>query len=388
VRSSIGVGSTSAARASELYDLARDPEESHDVAADTSRSSTRWGRAAALAARAVTGVEAAPSAEWSSACAPGLRRQRAFPTLPRRRAPSPVTMVREWSRFQDALGNLHRGEVERATAPCRPRARAADAPVFQATHARALADAGARRRSRGLSRRPAEVAADTMLLHGLAVAARKAGLADEAMKAEQAVLAIDPTDAARTTHRPALRGAGLRGGRAAFERAVALDASAVSYWVNLGNARLTGATRPPPRQPTRGATPGCHVADAANVSRCSCEHGRARRRFRSSSACSPRLRTSTGVAALGMALQATATARGGRRVSPRAGGAAPLRRAAPRRGRAPRVDRRRRCARVRPSSLIAAAPCATSAARAARAKASRRTTFSPDASSCASMTSS
>jgi choline-sulfatase len=228
----------------ELYDLAQDPEERRDVASDHQAIVDAMGpRAAAIAARAAAGVEAAPSAEV-------VERLRALgyvarPPSPRptgEAAPSPVTMVGEWSRFEDALGDLHRGEVERATATLAALVRERpDAPIFQATYARALTDA--RRTADALAAYRAALRRwpqDTMLLHGLAVAGRKAGLADEAMKAEQAVLAIDPTDAS------AHNGIGLlhvRAGRfaearAEFERAVALDPSAVSYWVNLGNARF------------------------------------------------------------------------------------------------------------------------------------------------------
>jgi protein O-GlcNAc transferase len=80
---------------------------------------------------------------------------------------------------------------------------------------------------------------NTTLLHGYAVAARNAGMRDIAMKAEEAVIALDPTDAA------AHNGIGLlftdtndpARARAAFERAVEIDPHVVSYWVNLGNAR-------------------------------------------------------------------------------------------------------------------------------------------------------
>ena len=184
----------------ELYDLAADPEEAHDVAAEQQATADAIGpRAAALAARAVASVDATPSSEV-------VERLRALgyvasvPSQPPAgaAAPSPVTVVREWGRFQGALAELRGGEVERATSTLAALVRERpDAPVFQATYALALTDA--RRTADALAAYRAALRRwpqDAMLLHGLAVAARSAGRADEAMKAEQAVIAIDPTDAA------------------------------------------------------------------------------------------------------------------------------------------------------------------------------------------------
>ena len=230
----------------ELYDLAQDPEERHDVAGGHAPIVSAMGsRADAVAARAATSVEAARSAEVVERLrALGYVAGASSPGRAGDAAPSPVTIVREWSRFQDALGDLHRGEAGRAAGTMaalvqeRP-----DAPVFQATYARALGEA--RRTADALAAYRAALRRwpqDTMLLHGLAVASRNAGLVDQAMRAEQAVLALDPTDA--TAHNGMgllFAGAGLfKEAGAAFERAVALDPSAVSYWVNLGNARLSG----------------------------------------------------------------------------------------------------------------------------------------------------
>jgi choline-sulfatase len=234
----------------ELYDLARDPDERSDVAAEHQAIVDAMGpRVAAIAARAAAGVETAPSAEVVERLrALGYVARPPSPAPTGDAAPSPVTMVGEWGRFEDALVDLHRGDVERATTALAALVRERpDAPIFQATYARALTDG--RRTGEALSAYRAALRRwpqDTMLLHGLAVAARNAGLADEARKAEEAVLAIDPTDAS------AHNGIGLlhvRAGRfaearAAFERAVALDPSAVSYWVNLGNARFSGGDGP------------------------------------------------------------------------------------------------------------------------------------------------
>jgi choline-sulfatase len=230
----------------ELYDLARDPGERNDVAAEhPAIVDAMASPAAAIAARAAAGVDSAPSAEVAERLrALGYVARAPSPRPAGEAAPSPVTMVREWSRFEDALRDLHRGEVDRATATLAALVRERpDAPIFQATHARALTDAG--RMAEALEAYRAALARwprDTMLLHGLAVAARKAGRADEAMKAEEAVLAIDPSDASAHNGVGLLlaRAGRLSEARVAFERAVALDPSAVSYWVNLGNARLGG----------------------------------------------------------------------------------------------------------------------------------------------------
>ncbi|HVO13414.1 MAG TPA: sulfatase-like hydrolase/transferase [Vicinamibacteria bacterium] len=227
----------------ELYDLGRDPAETHDLAgANPALVQAMAPRALSLAGPSSTG-DAAPSAEVVER----LRALGYVASAPSRSAgevlPSPTGMVRQWTRFEEALADLNGGRSEKAAATLaalvreRPQAR-----VFQATWARALADSGhlpqALSAYRGALRQWPE---DTMLLHGLAVAARKAGRVEEAAKAEQAVLAIDPTDA------NAHNGMGLllaqagrpADARVAFERAVALDPSAVTYRVNLGNARLT-----------------------------------------------------------------------------------------------------------------------------------------------------
>ena len=229
----------------ELYDLARDAAEERDVAGEhRGVVDAMERRTAALADSAVRSAAAGPSAEVAE-------RLRALgyvagPPAPLRAgaaAPSPVTIVRDWSRFQDALGDLRSGASERAAATLAALVRdRPDARVFRATYARALGETG--HADEAVAAYRAALSSwpeDTLLLHGLAVAARRAGRLDEAARAEQAVLAIDPGDAA------AHNGLGLllaRAGRpadarAAFEKAVGLDPSAVPYWVNLGNARLT-----------------------------------------------------------------------------------------------------------------------------------------------------
>jgi arylsulfatase A-like enzyme/cytochrome c-type biogenesis protein CcmH/NrfG len=234
----------------ELYDLSIDPHETRDLAATHPAVVAAMGaRAAALAGRAVASADAGPSAEADERLqALGYVAATAPPGSDGEALPSPATMVAEWGRFEEALGEVNAGRPERAIATLaglvsgRP-----DALVFQATYARALAAARRTKEAlgvyRGATRRWPR---DTMLLHGLAVAARDAGLSEEAVAAEEAVLALDPTDAS------AHNGIGLvlaRAGlfpdaRAAFERAAALDPGAVSYQVNLGNARLGAGDAP------------------------------------------------------------------------------------------------------------------------------------------------
>jgi arylsulfatase A-like enzyme/Flp pilus assembly protein TadD len=257
--------------APELYDLEQDPHEAADLASTRRQVVDAMGpRARAVAARATASEQAGPSAEVADRLrALGYVASAPTPRGAANSAPSPVTIVREWDRFLGALAELQGGHAWRAAETMatlvqeRP-----DAPVFHETYARALADAGRTADAltayrNALHRWPQ----DTALLHGLAVAARSAGLMDESMKAEQAVIAIDPTDAA------AHNGLGLvfaRTGRpadaqASFERAVALDPYAVSYWVNLGNARLTAARHAPAEAAYREALrldPGS--VDAAN----------------------------------------------------------------------------------------------------------------------------
>jgi tetratricopeptide (TPR) repeat protein len=255
----------------ELYDLEQDPGEAANVAPERRQVVEAMGsRAGAVAVRAATSEQAAPSAEVAErlralgyvAAAPVARGDAST-------APSPVTVVREWDRFLGALADLQAGHADRAADTLAELARARpDAPVFNESYARALADAGRTAEAltayRGALRRWPQ---DTALLHGLAVAARSAGRMDEAMKAELAVIAVDPTDAAAhnglglvfaRTSRPA-------DAQASFERAVALDPNAVSYWVNLGNARLTAGSHAPAENAYREALrldPGS--ADAAN----------------------------------------------------------------------------------------------------------------------------
>jgi arylsulfatase A-like enzyme/tetratricopeptide (TPR) repeat protein len=229
----------------ELYDLQTDAPELHNVAEEHRGTvEAMAARVASLTSRGTESTRAVPSRE-------ALDRLRALgyvvgapvPAVPGGSvAPSPTTLVRQWGRFEGALVDFGAGRRQGALATLADLVRERpDALVFQISYARALAESDNARAAleaydHALSRWPQ----NTTLLHGYAVAARAAGFGDVAMKAEQAALAIDPSNGA------AENGIGLlladahafARARAAFERAIELDGHVVPYWLNLGNALL------------------------------------------------------------------------------------------------------------------------------------------------------
>lgn len=228
-----------------LFDLAGDANERVDV------SATRAAVVAKMRGRIEEmRMDAAPAAASATRLSPdAAERLRALGYVSP--APStassetdgidPATVIDQWAAFEHALTALNAGDVAGAVPRLRALALAnTRAPIFQSTYARALARAGRHRDAldayrQAVSRWPA----DATLYHELAVAAREAGDGDEAMRAEQASLALDGGQAA------AHNGLGLlladvgRHGEAAraFERATRLDPTAASYLANLGNAR-------------------------------------------------------------------------------------------------------------------------------------------------------
>jgi Flp pilus assembly protein TadD len=193
-------------------------------------------------------------------------------------AKNPAATIAVWNEFEEALAALL---AHRPDAAARLEALAAaheDAPVFQATYARALKERGQLKPALAVYRRSLRRwPTDATLLHDLAVSAREAAnlatgaagraLREEAVRAEQAALALDATSAT------AQNGLGLLAiddGRVAdaaraFERAVAIDATNASYWTNLGNARRALGDRIGAEQAYRKALDvDARAADAAN----------------------------------------------------------------------------------------------------------------------------
>jgi choline-sulfatase len=228
--------------APELYDLARDPGETTDVASNHSAVvGGMQARIRQLATDRTASVPAVSPEATERLRALGYVSGPASSSSLDPNAPNPAKVIDSWTRFESALALLN----TRRTAEALPLLadlvrRFTNASVFQSTYARALMDSG--KAAEAIQVYRAAVARwpnDGGLFHELAVAARSARQPAEALRAEQAALAIDGSSPA------ALNGLGLlhsdagRAGEAAaaFERATKGDPSNASYWTNLGNAR-------------------------------------------------------------------------------------------------------------------------------------------------------
>jgi arylsulfatase A-like enzyme/Flp pilus assembly protein TadD len=224
----------------ELYDLDTDPAEQRNVAAG--RASTARAMAARLAGRSIPAAPPTPAPSPDAA-----ERLRALGYVASSAPPpaqgagaNPARHIAGWVRFEEALSLLAHRQPRRAEPALRGLAlEFPDAPIFHATWARSLADAGQPKRAldvyRGLVRRWTD---DAVLFHDLAVAAREAGEADEARRAEEASLALDPRQAAPHNGLGLLQADAGRhaDARTAFAEAVRLDPTNTTFRVNLGNA--------------------------------------------------------------------------------------------------------------------------------------------------------
>ena len=263
----------------EVYDLQIDPREAHDV------SAAQQTMAAAMRARAEAIHGAASTTQGSALSADARDRLRALGYVAAggnspaaSSAENPAASIAAWNEFEDALSALNARRPAAVDALHALASSHPDAPVFQSTYARALKDAGRPIAALNVYRQAARRwPADAALIHDLAVAARDAAsaaagplaesLRDEASRADQAALAIDPTSAV------AANGLGLLAVDAgkpadaahAFERAAAIDPNNASYWTNLGNARRATGDRAGAEQAYRRALDvDSQAADAAN----------------------------------------------------------------------------------------------------------------------------
>jgi choline-sulfatase len=252
----------------ELYDVSADPGEMRNLA--SSKAALVAG-----ARKRLTELSAAKGQAAAAVSADAAERLRALgyasgATSPvDDAAPNPARHIAAWNTFERELSRVSDGDARAAAPGLAKLARAyPDAPVFQATYARALKDIGRARLAvdiyrRIVSRWPGDAAA----YHDLAVAAAAAGMRGEAERAEQASLALQPSNAA------ASNGLGLmliEQGRTAealkaFERATNDDPGNAAFWTNLGNARRdTGDPAQAEQAYRRALDADPRSADAAN----------------------------------------------------------------------------------------------------------------------------
>ena len=227
----------------ELYDLTADPSEAVNVA------SSKTSVVEAMRQRLTTLGIARATATSTALAADAAERLRALGYVSGAStqagdsdaAPNPARHIAAWNTFERELTRVTANDARGALPGLAGLARAfPDAPVFQATYARALKDTGRVREAVDVHRRAVgRWPRDATMYHDLAVAAEAAGLPVEAARAEQAALALEPANPA------AANGLGLlqvHAGRPAdairsFEQAVKSDPTNATYWTNLGNAR-------------------------------------------------------------------------------------------------------------------------------------------------------
>jgi tetratricopeptide (TPR) repeat protein len=268
-----------AGASTEVYDLQNDPLEAHDIAASQSAvASAMAARAGAIHASAAAGGARTISPEAQERLRSLGYVASSVQTAPAADAPNPAARIATWNAFEDALSALNAGRPDALSTLRRLSSASPDAPVIQTTYAKALKDGGQIEDALTVYRHAtARWPGDAVILHDLAVAARTAAneshganaetMRDEARRAEQAALVLEPASAA------ALNGAGLLAidaGHAAdavkaFERAAAADSNNAPYWANLGNARRAIGDRAGAEQAYRRALEiEAHTADAAN----------------------------------------------------------------------------------------------------------------------------
>lgn len=249
----------------ELYDLAADPDERADRAAqDPAAARAALGRLTAIAPATSRVAAAAPDAQAKLRAlgyASGPSAQTAAGD-----APNPATVIDGWTRYErltsappTAATAAALGELVRA----HPRSY-----VFATSHAQTLSALGRHRdAAEALRRAVAQFPAEASLFHDLSVAARAAGDLEEARKAEDAAIALDDTNAAAHHGRGLLLVESGRAGEAlgAFTRAVEIDPTNASYWADLGNAyRDDGDVQQADRAYGRALQADPAHADAAN----------------------------------------------------------------------------------------------------------------------------
>jgi len=239
-----------------LFDLSNDPGELTDLSATKAAMVNAMTARLAEIRQRPAGTGSAPGAPLVSAETAARLRSLGYV------APSatPVaetggidaaTAMDAWATFEAALTDVSAGRVAQALpALSRLVTQYPGSPIFASTHARALAATGRTRDALARFRDAVQRwPGDWSLYHELAVVARDLGLAEEALRAEDAALALDPDEPSALNGRGLLLADAGRHEEAAraFEHATREDPTNGVYFANLGNARralgdLDGAT--------------------------------------------------------------------------------------------------------------------------------------------------
>jgi choline-sulfatase len=232
----------------ELYDLASDPRETHDLSRERPEIVERLRRALqGLAARARSSVESAPDAAtqerlrslgYAAAAGPSTAE------APEGR-PDPKDRLELYRAFEEALWAGARGERAGAIdALQRLVSREPDNGFFRRSLAVALGRAGRRSDAVAALGRPGLGARDADAWHERALALASAGDAKQAELSERTALALDTAFAEPHKHLGILlaRRGQLAEALAHFEQATALDPNDAKVWNNRANA-LRGLDR-------------------------------------------------------------------------------------------------------------------------------------------------
>jgi arylsulfatase A-like enzyme/Tfp pilus assembly protein PilF len=226
----------------ELYDLATDPGESHDLRADRRRD-------AAALAQALTALDA-ELARKQRAAAPASADAESRARLAALGYAAPASAARGGTRhpkdavdlfraFEEAHAAEQRGDLTTAAAHLEPLL-AADPgnAVFRMSYARVLRDLGRIDEALPLYRQAAALSpADPQVWYELATALQRAGEGDEARAALEEALRHDPgRPQAHNALAVALANAGkLAEARDHLRAALAVDVRDAQIWNNLGN---------------------------------------------------------------------------------------------------------------------------------------------------------
>lgn len=254
----------------ELYDLAGDPQETHDLSASRSQDVERLR--AALLALVRTERAAAPRASDPEVAerlrALGYVAGSAAPAQPGLRK-DPKDALPLWQEFERATEAEARGERDRAIGRLHALlAREPGNATFRRSLAAALRRAGRKAEAvRALGDLEKAAPDDAAAWHDLALVLGEAGRAEEAIRAEQRATALNPLLPEPLNHLGLLLASRGRGAEAlaALDAATRLDPNNAKAWNNRGNVlRSLGRTREASQDYRRAAELDPEDADPIN----------------------------------------------------------------------------------------------------------------------------